>query len=187
MKKISSWLFLSILIVSLFGVSAVGVFGASPYAGRPGPSSPSASTNIFGQAFDKIVSIGSLEFLLGTGADSKFIGFLRILIAILVFCVFYAGANAAGQFIPRQAGITISVILAILTSVFIPGSVLAAIGSGYAVLVSSLLIGVPVFALMYFIFGTQNTRFMAGTKIVLLFLVWYVLIEVAYWASYVVV
>ncbi len=177
MKKISSWLFLSILIVSLFGVSAVGV-AAAPSTGV---------TGLVSDAFDKIISIGSLEFLLGASADSKFVGFLRLLVGILIFSIFFAGASAAHAFIPRNVGITISIIMAILSAVFIPGSVLAAIGSGYAVLFSSLLIGIPVFVLMYFIFGTPSTRLMVGFKLGALLIVWWVLIEVGYWANSLVV
>lgn len=177
MKKISSWLFLSILIVSLFGVSAVGVMAAGP--------SGSGGTGLFdliSNAVDKILSIGSLEFLFGPNADNKFFGFVRIAYAIMIFSLLYLGLNAIPN-MSRQTAITVGIILAIVSAVFTPTSLLAAFGTTYATLFALIFIVGPIAGILYLLFATPTpSRLVAGIKIVILSAVLLIVNEISHWA-----
>ena len=95
-------------------------------------------------------SIGSLAFL--GGNSNQFLGFIRILYAILVFTILYAaGKVALGDKIPRQITITISIILSIIVTVFTPTSILLAISTSYATAVAFILLGGLIGGLIYFI------------------------------------
>lgn len=94
-----------------------------------------------GGIFDDIIDIGRLEFL-GFYDDNALVGFMRILVGILVFAVLFELARLVGM--SRNIGITVAIIFAIMSVIFIPGSILAGIGAAYATLVAFVLIGIPV-------------------------------------------
>ena len=98
--------------------------------------------DIFGNIWEKMLSIGKLEFLNFDG-DNDFVGFVRILVGILVFAIFFGVLNGVHEWVPRNIAITIAAVLAIMTAIFIPGSVLAGIGAAYGTLFSIILVGAP--------------------------------------------
>jgi len=89
----------------------------------------------------KVLSIGKLEWL-GFSGESAIAGFMRILVAILVF----AGLYELGRLTPMTPRIrgVIAGILAIISAVFIPGSILAGIGGAYGTITALVLIGIPL-------------------------------------------
>lgn len=100
-------------------------------------------------AIGSVLNIGKLDFLFGgSSPDNQLIGFIRIALAILVFTIIYMGLSAintvASNAIPKNIAITIGIILAIITAVFTPGSVLLMFGETYAVIFALLLIGGPI-------------------------------------------
>jgi len=112
-----------LLFISLFVVSCT-----------TGPTGSISLKSIF----DKIISIGKLDFLGMTG-ESAISGFMRIMIFILVFTVLYE----ASRFLGASDGtrVTISLIISIISCIFIPKTVLIAIGTSYGLIVSLFLIG----------------------------------------------
>ena len=93
------------------------------------------------EIWKKVLSIGKLEWLGFTG-ESAIAGFMRILVAILVF----AGLFELGRLTPMTPRIrgVIAGILAIISAVFIPGSILAGIGGAYGTITALVLIGIPL-------------------------------------------
>lgn len=86
--------------------------------------------------WDTILQIGSLGFLQGNLA-----AFMRILVGILVFALLYMGARAVpGLRENKNVAIAVSVILAIMSVIFIPDTLLLAIGTAYATITLILLI-----------------------------------------------
>lgn len=125
---------------------------------------------------DWVYDIGTLQVLGVTGAGNTLVGFVRILVAILIFAILY---EAAHLFLSQNIAITISAILAIISAIFIPGGVLAGIGSAYATLFSLAFIAAPVVGGLWAIWRIPgNTRAQIGLKIVILFILLWVLVAV---------
>jgi hypothetical protein len=108
-----------------------------------------------------VLDIGRLEWLFGNTAENQLVGFMRIVIAILIFTVLYMGLSAAnqamgGNAIPKNIAITISILLAIISAVFIPGEVLMMFGETYATIFSLIIIGGPIIAIMALCFATPT-------------------------------
>ena len=128
--------------------------------------------------FDSIVSLGRLDFIFGDASvmgGNSLVGFMRVMVVILVFAVLYAGLSLVpgiGQ--NRNITITISLILSIISVIFIPAEVMARIGTAYGTLASLLLIGVPVAAggaALYFIPST-NRWLIAGKMVIIILMIW---------------
>lgn len=119
----------TVLLVSLF---LTGCF-------NPNNAGPPTGDDIW----EKVVYIGSLGFI---GDDSNaLVAITRILIFILVFALFQTAAKAVpGLNQSRNTGIAVSIILAIISTIFIPESILIAIGSAYSTLLAILIVGTPV-------------------------------------------
>jgi len=107
-----------------------------------------------------IGKIGNLGFL-GLENEVMLVGFTRILIAILIFTVIFAlfeltnsvlGKDGNRLLSRKHIGV-IAAIMAIISAVFMPDSVLLATGIGWATLVALLLIGGPVIGLAYFLWS----------------------------------
>ena len=141
-----------------------------------------AQGDLFGGALDTVLEIGSLEFIFGSNADNKFIGFVRIAIAVLIFTIIYMGLS----FIPnmsRNISIVIASVLAIVSSVFMPASVLSGFGGTYAVIFAFLIIGGPISGVGWLLFGTPTPgRFVAALKFLGVLLLMWLVDEVAHWA-----
>ncbi len=120
-----------------------------------------------------ILGIGSLTFLLGDSADNKLIGFVRIAMGVIVFSLLYLGLSLIPG-MSKNISITIGIVLAIITSVFMPGSVLAMFGETYAATFAFILIGAPLFGIGALLFATPTpNRVIAFAKFVgVCFLIW---------------
>ncbi len=142
---------------------------------------------ILSGAWDTILNIGSLEIFDGT-ADSQFFGFIRIAIGIMIFSILYMALGAVnnatgGESVPKNIAITISVIMAIITAIFIPASVLAGFGGTYAVLFSLIIIGGPMVGIGWLIFGTPTeSRGVAAMKLFGILLLWWLISQINTWA-----
>ena len=125
-----------------------------------------------GTAFESVINVGTLNFL--GSSDSQVIGFIRILLAILIFTIFFALSGTLGKYISRNIAITISVILALITAIAIPSGVISAILTTYGTIMSFVLLGVAIVPLAWFIiFHPTKTRPMAALKLAMLgFVMW---------------
>ncbi len=95
----------------------------------------------FQDVVDKVIWVGQLNFL-GDDGES-FIGFIRILVAILVFAIIFELLNFI-EILGKNTAIVIAAIIAIISAMFIPGEILASIGAAYGAVVAFVLIGIPV-------------------------------------------
>lgn len=97
-----------------------------------------------------IAEIGSLKFLglnSGAGTDSELVGFLRVLIAILSFTIWYAALTFAASFtngaFKRNMIIAISLVLTAF-SVFIPSEIILTLVFGYSSIIAFILVSIPI-------------------------------------------
>lgn len=170
----------ALLLVSLLLASCV------PSANNSGP--PQGE-----DIWDTIMQIGSLGFLckdtpvsfLGVGftvcdREAGLIALMRILIGILVFALLYMGTAAVpGLQQSRNIAIAVSIILAIMSVIFIPNAVLIGIGSAYATIVAVLLIAAPIVGgLLLFRMIPGDSRGGIGMRIIILLLLIFVLTAV---------
>ena len=146
-----------------------------------------------------ILFIGGLGWL-GIGSDSVVVALLRLLIGVLVFTIFFSlinylssgnrGAAAGGgvlSFLNRSQAIVVAAIIAMITAIFLPGNVLMATGSGWAVIVALALIGGPIVGLGYVLWNlndwlgqTEETRGTVLLKILLCAVLFWVLNAINY-------
>lgn len=109
----------------------------------------------------RILSIGSLSFL-GISDGSILLAFLRLLIFILVFALFYGVfhflQNTFGFLTPRIV-LVLSLIISIISIIFIPPQVLLAVGGTWGTLVSLILIGGPIVGMGLLLHYIPNNRF----------------------------
>jgi hypothetical protein len=120
-----------------------------------------ADLGIISRVWDKIMYIGDLSYFFSNAG--AVVALTRLLLGIVVFTLFFAvftvvlprkagtaGTTTTGVSIDylnkNQAGI-ISAVLAIMVMIFIPAEVILAVGTGWATLVSLLLVGAPVVAI----------------------------------------
>ena len=106
----------------------VRAFGTSPGSG-------------FLSVWNHILWFGTLGFLGGAG-ENPLVGFMRILVVVVVTVALAEGARLIGL----TGGLrwTLAIILALISGVFIPGSILTGIGASYGTLVAFILIGIPI-------------------------------------------
>ncbi len=104
--------------------------------------------------WESVLSVGSLGFL-GVTPDTAVVAFTRILLVIFVFAILFGVLSGFGgsagplSFLSRgQAGV-VAGIIAIMTGIFFPPSVILAIGTEWATLVSLILLGAPILALSF--------------------------------------
>jgi len=123
------------------------------------------------KTIQNIIAIGQLKFL-GVDSENMLTGFMRVLIFILVFALLFEGSRLIG--LSRNIGITIAIVLSIISVIFIPGSVLAGIGAAYGTLVAFILIGIPVVIGLWALYAIPATsRWQVSLKIVIiLILIW---------------
>jgi hypothetical protein len=136
-----------------------------------------------------ILDIGRLEWLLGGSAENQLIGFIRIIIAILIFTMLYLGLSVAnnamgGNAIPKNIAITIGILMAIVSAVFIPGEVLMMFGETYATIFSLIIIGGPILAILSLCFMTPTPgRGMAFLKFCAICFVIWLIDKITDWAA----
>ncbi|MBI2103062.1 hypothetical protein HYT55_04435 [Candidatus Woesearchaeota archaeon] len=167
--------FLTLLLVILLLLPSFSLASAH------GTSTTSGDNSLdIGGFVTKILSVGSLSFL--GSPDNQFIGFIRILMAVLIFTLLYLGLSMIPG-ITRGIGITIGILLAIMVSVFMPADVLIAWGTSYATLFAFVIVFGPVIAGGAFLLLTPTpSRGAAGLKIVILFILWWLVAHIADWA-----
>ena len=145
-----------------------------------------AQSGIIGNLWYKVLSIGNLSFL-GLSDGSIVAAFVRLLIWLLLFTVFFAVITGLGgksgtapmSFFNRgQAGIVAGVI-ATIGAIFLPAQVLLATGVGWATAIALLLIGGPVVGigvlLMKYPGQGQETKMTVLIKLVLCLLLFWIL------------
>jgi hypothetical protein len=101
-------------------------------------------------SFDKILSnVVTLKFLSedgGIGVLEKPIdqveGFIRFLLLIAIFALFFRGGQSLGM--NPGTSIVLSVVISLISIIFIPTSLLVAAATGYGTLVSFFMIGLPI-------------------------------------------
>jgi hypothetical protein len=107
--------------------------------------------------WQKVLGVGNLSFLNITDGTAV-TAITRILIWVLVFTIFFAvllmlgGSGKDGKvgalgFLSRGQAGTVAGILATISAIFMPQSILLATGTGWATAISLLLIGTPVVGL----------------------------------------
>ncbi len=144
-----------------------------------------AESGILSNLWYKVLSIGNLSFL-GLSDGSIVAAFVRILIWLLLFTVFFAvitglgGAKTAPMsfFNRGQAGL-IAAIIATIGAIFLPAQVLLATGVGWATAIALLLIGGPVVGLGVLLIKYpgqgQETKMTVLIKLVLCLLLFWIL------------
>jgi len=169
-------------------VAVVGILLVSLLlAGCPfdsGSAGPPSDVNIW----QTVLKIGSLGFLCNfsksptcQAGDNDLVALMRILIGILTFALFYMAASAVpGLRDQRNIAVVVSIILAIMSVIFIPASVLIGIGSAYGALVAIVMIGAPTVGgfLLYRALSDQHWFF----KVAVLGIILLLLTAVKYFA-----
>jgi len=112
-----------------------------------------AATSV-GSIWDTILRAGALEFL-GVSSGYMVGAFIRILVWILMFTVFFAVLSAMGEgkwglkWLKKNQAIVVGAILATIAAVGMPVNILLAITAGWATAVSLILLGLPVVGIGY--------------------------------------
>lgn len=145
-----------------------------------------ADTGIISTLWYRVLSIGNLSFL-GLSDGSIVAAFVRLLIWILLFTVFFAVITGLGgakgtapmSFFNRgQAGV-IAAVIATIGAIFLPAQVLLATGVGWATAIALLLIGGPVVGigvlLMKYPGQGNETKMTVLIKLVLCLLLFWIL------------
>ncbi len=129
--------------------------------------SGSATLPTLKEIWEKIIWVGTLGFLGTQFGPETPVGFMRLMVFILVFALLFEGSRLLG--LQRNTQITVSLVLSIIATVFMPKGVLAGIGVAYGTVVSFFLIGVPVFAGLYVIYLLPSTnRWLIGIKVAII-------------------
>ena len=136
-----------------------------------------------GKAVSAILDVGSLKFLLGSDAENRLVGFLRIAIGILVFSLIYMGLSMIPN-MPGNIRTTIGILLAIITSVFMPKDLLLLFGGTYSTIFAFLIIGAPIAGSLWLVIGTPTpSRPVAVIKFFTVLFLIYLINEISHWAQ----
>ncbi len=140
---------------------------------------------------DKVISIGNLGWM-GYSDGSVIVGLTRILIWLLVFALLFAVMTGMGgekgstpmKFFGRKQAAIVAAILATITAVFLPASVLLATGAGWATVVAFVLVGLPVVGIAYLLWqipwDENETKFTVFLKLILCLVLFWVLSAMKY-------
>jgi|GEM_PF-3214187 len=139
---------------------------------------PSASSigTMASNIWEEVISIAKLDWVNGgTGISSEnyLTGFMRLAIFLLIFTILFEVATRTA-ILSRGSGAAVAAIISIISAIFIPGSVLAAIGVTYATIVSLILIGSVIVggAVVAYLIPPNNTFTRVLRIILLLLLIW---------------
>ena len=143
--------------------------------------------------FYSIVEIGSLNFI-GVPNGSMLMMFVRLLIGILVFTIFFALSSFMGTknlpWLKRNHAVVISACIALITMIFLPVEVLLAAGGGMGMAVGMALVSAPIVAIVIIIVkipgaaGTDD-RTTLFLKLLLCCILFWVLTAMSYHIGYV--
>ncbi len=155
-KKI--WLFVLLGAVMLFLVPAV------VHAAINGPSLDTKDiAGIFGFLGSIVAIIGNFLSLNWLGSDTQSrLNFLRALLWLLVFMVFFVSGNIAfGKIYKEQAkktSVIVAIIVATSTVIFIPADLLGTLYALYSTLGILVAFGVVIGAILYFVYGQLDPQ-----------------------------
>lgn len=135
-----------------------------------------------GNIFDNyVLQAGNLTWL-GLPTSTLLISFTRLLLAILVFTIFYGvmrtfgGNDGAFRFLNQNQSMVVAAVLAIISAIFLPDTILTAFGSAWATAVGAILIWGPVVGLAVILWTLpNNTRPQVFLKIVLCIILFWIL------------
>lgn len=143
-----------------------------------GCSSTSSIGTTAGNVWQEVISIAKLDWVNGgTGiSDENYLtGFMRLAIFFLIFVLLFELASRTNV-LQRNTAIAVAAILSIITAIFIPGSVLAAIGVAYATLFSFILIGSVIIGGLFLVYMIPTTSLgLRILRIILLILLFWIL------------
>jgi hypothetical protein len=174
MKKTHSLLISStIILLSLAGVA---------YAAGTVPSPFSSFNDVLGGVFDIILNIFSLSFL--KGSASNLVALMRFLIWLLLFAIFYTVAqllpmNKAGSGNNRLP-LIIALVISAISVIFMPSSLLIAIGEQYATVILVIMLLIFPIAGLYvgYVLIKPTNWVMHLLRLIILIVVWVILYEV---------
>ncbi|MBI2666729.1 hypothetical protein HYX13_03900 [Candidatus Woesearchaeota archaeon] len=131
--------------------------------------------------FNVANEIVSLKFL-GIQGQTAVMSFLRLMVGILVFALFFEGARLLP--FQRNTRLAIAFVLATLSVLLIPGQVLVGISAAYSTLAALILVGVPVAGGFYLVYRMPSaTRGEIAMKLVLLFILLLILWALKAWVT----
>ena len=113
-----------------------------------------------------IVYVATLKFI--KEGVIPLAAFMRLVVGILLFTVLYGGAHLAR--IPRNMGITLSLVITVVSAVFIPDPVLITIGASYGTIVSLALVGIPLAGGFFLLRAIPTSGWWIVARIAVLFL-----------------
>jgi hypothetical protein len=127
-----------------------------------------------------ILHVFDFSWILGQG-DEAIGAFMRICIWLFIFTILFAASQqifgAIGLTYQRNIAIVIAIIIATISSIFIPIHVLLAIGEIYSTIATMVMFGIAIFAIGYFYYVTwpRPGRFWIILRIFVLILFWFIL------------
>lgn len=138
-----------------------------------------------GEVFAGISEFGALGWLDNNfKGDNQLIGFLRILIGIIIYSLIYMAIRMVNDKvsnleIPKGTAVTISVVLAIISVIFMPSVVITTIGASYGAAAAFVLIGSLLGSFLYLLYGTDTqSSVMALSKLGGVFFVGWLLVAI---------
>ncbi len=128
-----------------------------------------------------ILDIGSLKSVFGNSPDNQLIGFIRIAMAIIILSLLNMGLF----FLPsHNTRITIAIILAIISAVFMPAAVLSTFAETYATIFALIIIFAPIAGAGYLLLGTPTpSRAIAGLKALAVLALFWLVNQIGYWSA----
>src|SRR3989344_8756597 len=154
---------LRLVLLSLLVLSSLVFSGCSSTAEGSSPSAQDIFTNVITLGFLK-------DFGILKAPIDPIEGFTRVLLLILLFAILFKGAELLK--LGRNVAIVIAAVFALLTTVFIPGTILLTIGASYGTVFSVILAGLPIglcFAAYFFL------KDLHWIKVLIMGLLWWVL------------
>lgn len=148
--------------LNLFGILCL-LFGAF-----------SAQFALAAEPWDTIKDIVTLKFMTNLGFQSTldpFEGFIRFMLLILLFTIFFKLAEMIK--LGRGAAFVIALFISLISAIFIPGSVLVAAAASYSTLVALVILGAPILLLvMTYIFLKEHHWIRVFVMVVLIYILY---------------
>jgi hypothetical protein len=138
-----------------------------------------------GNVFSMISQFFSLDWLIKN--NQHLVGFLKFLLWITVFSIFFIGGSRVPVIGRRLAGI-LSAVIATITIIFTPNTVMFSLWESYTVVVLFVLIGIPVGGFLYLAYGIlpgaiSNRQGLAAARIFIFLLCWMLAFSVTQWGD----
>ena len=173
MRVKKSW-----FIFSILSLTALIYILPSVFAAVPGPQ------DVFQMIGELIITIFGFEWIRNQ-SDQAIGAFMRFCIWLFVFTLLYWVAGLlfpAGtpRAMSRNITITVAVVIATISTIFIPIGVLIAIGEVYATVVSLIMFGIVIAALVWFyinsaVWMAAHPTMLRVIRLGILFLLWILL------------